>query len=116
MDGPRFVLLAFTCYSSLTSHVLDSEIDDSDLSPISPLRRRTLHYRDYPQNLFRNWTEKQVVRSGIRKALSDRNEGQCTIYNVDVIDTGKFRRGPIEYISDEQPGELWEIMARDVCC
>ncbi|KZP18380.1 hypothetical protein FIBSPDRAFT_829434 [Athelia psychrophila] len=89
---------------------MDAEVDDSDLSPVSPLRRRTLQYRDYPQNLFRNWTAKQVKQSGIHDALSERNEDTCTIYNVDVLDTGKFRRGPVEYIQHENQGELWEAM------
>lgn len=95
--------------------IADSEVDDADLSPVSPLRRRTLRWSDYPQNLFRNWTPKQVAQSGIEKALSVRHDGPTTIYNVDVLDTGKFRRPGEEYIGDGNLGELWEIMGLEVC-
>ncbi|KAF7980137.1 hypothetical protein HWV62_39575 [Athelia sp. TMB] len=111
MDGFRCVNPSrYLTSSSAQFHIADSEIDDADLSPISPLRRRTLRWSDYPQNLFRNWTPKQVAQSGIEKALSARHEGPTTIYNVDVIDTGKFRRPGEEYIGDGNLGELWEIM------
>lgn len=115
MDGFRCVcpISLLAIHSQL--HIVDTEVDDADLSPISPQRRRTLRWSDYPQNLFRNWTPKQVAQSGIEKALAVRDDGPSVIYNVDVLDTGKFRRPGTEYIAEENLGELWEIMGREVC-
>jgi hypothetical protein len=93
---------------------LDSDIDDGELSPVIPRRLPTLKWVDYPKSLFPNWTKQQVRRSGIDKALTERQEGPCTIYNVDVWDTGKFKR-PGEYFIDEHnKDELWEILQTEV--
>jgi hypothetical protein len=92
---------------------LDSDIDDGELSPVTP-RCPTLKWVDYPKSLFPNWTEQQVRRSGISKALTERQEGPCTIYNVDVLDTGKFKRLGEYFVDKHNKDELWEILQIEV--
>ena len=48
----------------------------------------------------------------------ERHEGPCTIYNVDVLETGQFKR-PGEYIvGEENQDGFWEILQAMVshCC
>jgi hypothetical protein len=94
---------------------LDSDIDDEELSPTTPPSRRpTLKWPHYPQSLFPNWTQQQVDRSGISKALMERSDGPCTIYHVDVLDTGKFQRAGELAICDQNKDQLWEILQTGV--
>lgn len=44
----------------------------------------------------------------------ERPNGPCTIYNVDVLDTGKFQRAGEHAISEENKGKLWEILQTEV--
>jgi len=93
---------------------LDSDIDDGELSPGTPHCLHTLNWANYPKSLFPNWTEQQVRRSGINKALTERQEGPSTVYNVDVLDTGKFERPGEYFIGEHNKGELWEILQTEV--
>jgi hypothetical protein len=93
---------------------LDADIDDGELSPMTPRRNPTLKWVDYPKNLFPNWNQHQVQRSGISQALTERQDGPCTIYNVDVLDTGKFKRPGEYFIGEHNKDELWEILQTEV--
>lgn len=95
---------------------IDEEIDDDELSPVTPfpLRRPTLKWEGYPKNLYPNWSDQAVERSGIKRTISSEDDGVCTIFNVDVLDTGKFKRPGELFIRDENKGELWDILKTDV--
>ena len=92
---------------------VDVDVDEEQLSPIIP--RLALKWANYPTNLFPNWTALQMQRSGIQSALAERQEGPCIIYNVDVMDTGKFRRSGQILIGGANQDELWEILQTEVC-
>jgi hypothetical protein len=93
---------------------LDADIDDDELSPVTPFRRPTIKWSDYPGNLFPNWTPLRLERSGISKALTERRDAPCTIYNVDVLDTGKFKRPGEHFVYDKDQGDVWEILQTEV--
>jgi hypothetical protein len=92
---------------------LDSDIDDAELSPVTPFHRGSLNW-DYPSNLFPNWTPQRVDRSGIKQALMERYDTPCTIYNVDVLDSGNFKRSGEHVITEENKAELKEILQTEV--
>ena len=97
---------------------LDSDIDEEELSPVTSSRRPTLNWAEYPQSLFPNWNPRQLERSGIRRALTERHEGPCTIYNVDVLETGQFKRPGEYFVGEENQDGFWEILQAVVsnCC
>lgn len=115
---------------------IDADIDEDELSPVTPYKRGSLKWSSYPSNLFPNWTpqvsylllaprsasnfltrpqSKQVQRSGIQRALDrEAREQPCTIYHVDVLDTGKFKRPGELFITEDNKEELWEILENEV--
>jgi hypothetical protein len=93
---------------------LDSDIDEGELSPVTPFRRPASKWSDYPKSLFPNWTQQQVERSGISKTLTERHEGLCTIYNIDVLQTGKFKRPGDCFIGEQNKDEFWEVLQAEV--
>jgi hypothetical protein len=62
----------------------------------------------YPQALFPNWTDSQIRRSGIHRAISEYDKTvPSTIYYVDVASTGFFTDPGKFEAKEETKGELW---------
>ncbi|KAF5343049.1 hypothetical protein D9758_011150 [Tetrapyrgos nigripes] len=72
-------------------------------------------WRGYPQSRFPNWTDSQVRRSGIYKAIHNyRKELTCTILLVDVDNKGLFRDSGEIGVTDEQKDidDFWEKLTK----
>lgn len=77
--------------------------------PPVPLYDQNGYWQGYPQSLFPNWTHRQVVKSRIRKAITESSTEQpCICHRLDVDTNGLFTNaGPmVANHGDEQA--TWE--------
>lgn len=109
-----------TIYSSLIL-ILYLEVDkaqlDSTLPPIpKACDHKTCHggcYGGYPQSLFPNWTEQQVKKSGIFRAIKDNDPSKkCKLYRVNVDSTGFFTKGGEVEARRGNEAEIWETLIK----
>ena len=46
--------------------------------------------------------------------LSETSDGKCTIYHVDGLESGRFKRPGELFIQEDNKEELWEILRTQV--
>ncbi|CAA7269923.1 unnamed protein product [Cyclocybe aegerita] len=100
---------------------LEDEVDKKQLeSSLPPIPEPCDHttcggcWPGYPQSLFPNWTEEQVRKSKIRKAIYE-NQRTCVIRLVDVDNNGLFTvpSGLEEITSTEKnKAETWDSILK----
>ncbi|KAF8523160.1 hypothetical protein BU17DRAFT_20807, partial [Hysterangium stoloniferum] len=82
---------------------LDDKIPDHTSSILhthnTPGTCEGCHWRNYPESLFPNWKDDQVVRSKIKKVLDE--SGESTIYHIEVEENGIFLRPDRTTVSNE---------------
>ncbi|KAF5346967.1 hypothetical protein D9758_010088 [Tetrapyrgos nigripes] len=96
---------------------VDSTVLNSGTPPIPPIcNHETCNgcWRDYPRSRFPNWTDTQVRRSGIYKAIHRYKELPCTIYHVDIDKNGVFGGSGRQSITEETKDGFWVEMTRRV--
>lgn len=69
-------------------------------------------WRGYPQNLFGNWTPDQVERSKMLGRCLLNNSS--TIYWMDVLNDGSFRKGDTTVVGNEHEDGFWDILQGQV--
>jgi hypothetical protein len=68
----------------------------------------------YPQSHFGNWTIKPVKNSGIEAAVRGKDH-PCTIYKVDVMETGKFLHDDGTEVTSKNKRNFWnEVLQQEV--
>ncbi|KAG1736639.1 uncharacterized protein EDB91DRAFT_500131 [Suillus paluster] len=85
-----------------------------ETEPVSPLKQSTEQWkwRGYPQNLFGNWVADRVARCKMVENCSRELREKCSIYYVDVLQTGHFKPAkdtdpPIE-VDESALSQLWD--------
>ncbi|KIJ45140.1 hypothetical protein M422DRAFT_46945 [Sphaerobolus stellatus SS14] len=66
------------------------------------------HWRNYPESRFPNWKKEQVGRSKIMTDLP--SNGESTIYHIDVLQNGEFKRVNPSKVSDDDESAFEEAM------
>ncbi|KAF7324872.1 hypothetical protein MKEN_00529300 [Mycena kentingensis (nom. inval.)] len=95
---------------------LDSEIDTAQFE--RPRQRFTQDlsqaiWTNYPHGLFPNWSLAQQEKSGITRIVRRASREPCTVYEVDVLNDGRFAGGPSVAVSSSNAAEYWEKLKED---
>lgn len=115
----KTVRLLLSNYLLLLSPTLEVTKEQLD-SPLPPIPEPCDHihcggcYSGYPQSLFPNWTEPQVKKSGIFRAIEGNSTASTSIlHRIDVDHTGIFTdAGKIEALRGND-AEIWEMFVND---
>ncbi|KAG7088496.1 hypothetical protein E1B28_012484 [Marasmius oreades] len=89
---------------------IDDEIDAkllaSDQPPIPEMCDHSTCngcWEGYPKSRFPNWTDSQVRRSGIKRAIQNYDKkNPCLVYYMDMINTGLFQNGGTLLVYDDE--------------
>lgn len=90
--------------------------DSDDEGPTNyPLPKEASEWGKYPSNLFPNWNNTRVTRSGLAKIIyptagQEKQPHNCKIYRIDIDTEGRFSEPRQDVVTEENKHRFWDLM------
>ncbi|KAF9007638.1 hypothetical protein BDQ17DRAFT_1351039 [Cyathus striatus] len=94
----------------------DMAVGSSDLRSSSPKNAEDLEentWTKYPTIPYKNWTYRQIQRSGIGKTLAiNHDQPGCNVYQIDIRENGQFSEPAVHSVTEKTKYEFWDFVLK----